>query len=595
MRQEMTMKTTHHHDLAGTGIASTITIGSAMNHHDVSIAQAIAQAIADTSKASPEQSLIEASLPGHSFNQGLTELLGRLPDPSATDPSKGGDHPGASGSGIVTPADALRSLIANAFDPAGHDPTAKGDLHDDWIRPGLPSQATLQAELGLPGSGGGNTSAGAGASASGSNGSGSKGSGSLDPYGHPQQPEQGSAPPGSNDPGHNMLEGMLSEKITSETGGKKEWITNWTGSNGDRHHTVREEYNNDGSVIVTDIDKTTGVVTVDQHTEEGSGASLVKHDTTTTYDPNTGLTKVRTYDSDTDHERTVVTDSKGKIVSDSDHPKAGGGSSIPDEDHQFVVPAGLTDLMKDDVKQMHQPSHDGDDVNVAGTEIPGTVARSDVAGPVGDDKTRLLGGDRGFEGAQDGGAGGSVSPNYNGLAGAIDFGPDHDETPQTSGREERNTQHAIHTDPAAAAQNNGQHGDQHGGGGGQQSANQGLTLVETAAQQAAHKLQQAVEQHHDDPWGTQGRYQDAWEARNASPTSLAETAGQKAAQKLADAVGHHDGPSQHEPIKPHEKFAVADIGQGPGPGGGSHADAGSAFADLIRAAQNPVQSGIAEI
>src|SRR5712691_2683798 len=471
MRQEMTMKTTHHHDLAGTGIASTITIGSAMNHHDVSIAQAIAQAIADTSKASPEQSLIEASLPGHSFNQGLTELLGRLPDPSATDPSKGGDHPGASGSGIVTPADALRSLIANAFDPAGHDPTAKGDLHDDWIRPGLPSQATVQAELGLPGSGGGNTSAGAGSTGSGSTGSGSKGSGLLDPYGHPQQPEQGSAPPGSHDPGHNMLEGMLSTKIESETGGKHEWITNWTDSNGDRHHTVREEYNNDGSVIVTDVDKTTGVVTVDQHTEEGSGASLVKHDTTTTYDPNTGLTKVRTYDSDTDHERTVVTDSKGKIVSDSDHPKAGGGSSIPDEDHQFVVPAGLTDLMKDDVKQMHQPSHDGDNVNVAGTEIPGTVARSDVAGPVGDDKTRLLGGDRGFGGQQDGGGSGPGQTNWNNpMNGACDPDPNSsDVAVQTSGREERNTQHAIHTDPAAAAaQNAGQHG-----------SGQTLTLIET--------------------------------------------------------------------------------------------------------------------
>ena len=113
----------------------------------------------------------------------------------------------------------------------------------------------------------------------------------LDSFGHLQQPEQGSASPASDDPGHSMLEGMLSTKITSETGGKTERITDWTDSDGHEHHKVYEDYK-DGSVIVTDIDKTTGVVTVDQHTEEGSGASLVKHDTTTTYDPNTGQTKV---------------------------------------------------------------------------------------------------------------------------------------------------------------------------------------------------------------------------------------------------------------------------------------------------------------
>src|SRR5207248_352297 len=163
-------------------------------------------------------------------------------------------------------------------------------------------------------------------------------------------------------------------------------------------------------------------------------------------------------------------------------------------------------------------------------EIPGTVARSDVAGPVGDDKTRLLGGDRGFEGAQDGGGSGPGQTNYNGINGAIDFGPDHDETPQTSGREERNTQHAIHTDPGAAA---------HGGGensGGHRSSDQASAPIVIAVQEASQKV--------------------------------AETAAQKAADKLQDAVDHQHGPSQNEPIKPHES-ATADIGHG----SGSHADA----------------------
>src|SRR5436853_7576400 len=92
MQQEKTMTTNHGNSPVAAQPASTIAINTVVNHHDLSIAQVIEQAIADTTKASPEQSLVEARLPGHSFNEGLSQLLGRLPDASASDPSKGGDH-----------------------------------------------------------------------------------------------------------------------------------------------------------------------------------------------------------------------------------------------------------------------------------------------------------------------------------------------------------------------------------------------------------------------------------------------------------------------------------------------------------------------
>ena len=143
------MKTSHHSYTVATQSASTIAINTAVNHHDVSIAQAIEQAIADTGKPS----LVESNLPGHSFNEGLSQLIGRLPDASSADPSKGGDHGSTSLSGLVTAADAFRTSVLSSLDPANQDPTKKGDLHDDWIRPGLPSQDDLSAQLGHPGGG----------------------------------------------------------------------------------------------------------------------------------------------------------------------------------------------------------------------------------------------------------------------------------------------------------------------------------------------------------------------------------------------------------------------------------------------------------
>jgi hypothetical protein len=266
-----------------------------------------------------------------------------------------------------------------------------------------------------------------------------------------------------------------------------------------------------------------------------------------------------------------------------DDGKKSGGAKMPDGDHQTALPDWLRDEVRKElqaeIKSMHLPTHDTDNVNVR-DDVPGTVSQGDLKGATVDKFHNILGGDTfGNPGIwQDRGTGaGSVPTNYNGIAGAIDYGPDHDEPPQSSGREERNTQHPIHTDPAA-------HGDGGGGNAQNTSGSLALSLIETATQEAAHQR---------DPWGTRGRYEQAADA----PKDVAETPGQKAAHELQDALDRHDGPSQHEPIKSQEKLPGADLGgslgHGPGHGGGLEADAASGFADLIRAAQNPREFGLA--
>jgi hypothetical protein len=201
------------------------------------------------------------------------------------------------------------------------------------------------------------------------------------------------------------------------------------------------------------------------------------------------------------------------------------------------------------VSQMHQFLHGNDNTNVAGNDIPGTVSRDDVSG--GNLNAHPgFGGDPGnLEGAQDGGGQpkGAVSPgtNFNGNAGSIDFGPDHEETPQTDGPSPRSTPAPTPSGHQTGGQTSGQ-----GSGGPQGSGEQSATvapraeLAESTAQRLAHDLQDAV---------------------NASPSD-----GHKTAQ---DVEGAHTG--------------IASVlgGSSPGPDHG-------AFAALIHAAQNPVQAGL---
>jgi hypothetical protein len=101
-------------------------------------------------------------------------------------------------------------------------------------------------------------------------------------------------------------------------------------------------------------------------------------------------------------------------------------------------------------------SHDGDNVNVTNSDVPGTVSESDLKGVKVDGLHNLLGGDASFENSQQGGhVGGTPQPNYNGQAGAIDPGPDGNGPPQMDGPTPRDTHHPIATNPAGHAQNQG--------------------------------------------------------------------------------------------------------------------------------------------
>jgi hypothetical protein len=221
---------------------------------------------------------------------------------------------------------------------------------------------------------------------------------------------------------------------------------------------------------------------------------------------------------------------------------------------------------------MHQPDHSGDLVHTV-DDIPGMPANSDVRGPVVDEKTHLLGGDTGHDGLGDGGNSGpglggtTTDPNY----GVIDPGPDSDQPVQTSGPQEPGHETFKFNAPGAAA-------DAPQGNSTEASATADKP-VESPALAAAHDLKGAIiaELSERDPWGTRERYADAM----AAPAGRAESAGEKAADKLVDAVGGHaDTPSQHHPIDPHESSHIPEL----------H-DAGGVLADLIHAAENPMQSG----
>jgi hypothetical protein len=165
------------------------------------------------------------------------------------------------------------------------------------------------------------------------------------------------------------------------------------------------------------------------------------------------------------------------------------------------------------------------------------VSTADVKGPIVDIKNNLLGGDRGnVEGMQNGGG---TGPGLGSTSG--DTINNLDQMSQSSGPEQRDHQPEIkHGTPGAAAT------------GGQQSNG-----------------------------NDQG----------SSSAKLVETVALHAVVQLQDAVDKHDGPHQGEPIKPAaEKLGATQIVQDTGHG--AHQDAGSGFADLIRAAQNPAQSGI---
>jgi len=165
-------------------------------------------------------------------------------------------------------------------------------------------------------------------------------------------------------------------------------------------------------------------------------------DTGITYDPGHGFGRV-IIDTDVTTGTTTTTHADNSVTkTDKD------GNPIPTEGSSIPVDPSLQDGGGKDpaklaaVAQLHQFLHGNDKTNVAGSYIPGTISRDDVTG-VNPGAHPGFGGDPGtVEGGQDGGqVKGAVTPttNFNGSAGAIDYGPDHDVAPQGDGPSPRTT------------------------------------------------------------------------------------------------------------------------------------------------------------
>jgi hypothetical protein len=356
----------------------------------------------------------------------------------------------------------------------------------------------------------------------------------TDPFDHTKRQSEVDALKSHQGPEESMVGGkgafMSQDKcnVKDETGQKCENVKDKTYEDGP-YHVVTVD-NKDGSQTRYSKDQTTGHELLFQKFEDGSK-------TWTDYDPKTKETTVDTINNG--HERIVTFDSSGKIISDSDHPK-GKGTSIPDEEHQTSLPPGLANQinkeLQDEIKSQNLPNHKGDSINVVDTDIPGTVSTADTKGVVIGSKDGLISNPGSVDLARDtGGSGpglGSTSGNtINNL----------DQMSQGPGRDERGPPPDIKHDTPGAAATGGQHSN------GNDQGSSSAKPVETVALHAVVQLQ--------------------------------------------DPVDKHDGPHQGEPIKPAaEKLATAQIVQDAGHG--AHQDAGSGFADLIRAAQNPAQFGL---
>lgn len=435
----------------------------------------------------------------------------------ADDPTQGGSDPGKGGGNsasddYASAAAALRvSLDAKFGDPA-KNPT-QDNAHDDLIRGGRPSEAPLTARLGLPGSA--------------NQPDPHHPSQATDPFDHTKRQSEVDALKSHQGP----EESMVGAEPSNTPGVKKVTVEDKTYGDGHVYHVVTKEYN-DGSSTRVSTDQTTRHELLTQTFEDGSK-------TWTEYDPKTGETTVDTYNAANGHERIVTFDSNFKIISDSDHPK-GGGTKLPDEDHQTTLSPGLANQVhkeiENEIKSQHLPNHKGDSINVVDTDIPGTVSTADTKGAVIGSKESLISTPHSVEGLQDGGGSGPGARSTTG-----DTINNLDQVSQGSGPEERGPQPEIkHGTPGAAAT------------GGQQSNG-----------------------------NDQG-------SSSAKPV---ETVALHAVVQLQDAVDKHDGPHQGEPIKPAaEKLGATQIV--PDAGHGAHQDAVSGFADLIRAAQNPAQFGL---
>ena len=141
------MKTIAHKEAVATHPVSSITIDTTVNHGDTSIGQAIAQALADGSKPSAEQSAADSHLP-------KIDIPGFGRDaPSLTDHSPGNSprETAAASRSIRSRSTRSRRRWRRWATPcwrASHkDP--QRDTPDDWLPGSHPSSADLRADVGI--------------------------------------------------------------------------------------------------------------------------------------------------------------------------------------------------------------------------------------------------------------------------------------------------------------------------------------------------------------------------------------------------------------------------------------------------------------
>ncbi len=207
------------------------------------------------------------------------------------------------------------------------------------------------------------------------------------------------------------------------------------------------------------------------------------------------------------------------------------GTSFPsdDPDNAGRPHAPIQELLRMAEQEHIGPDrHHGDNVNVTNSDIPGAVSQADLHGVKIDGQHTSIGGDTSFEGSQQGGhLDGTPATNYNGSAGAIDYGPDHDGMPQTNGPTPKDTHQPIATNPAGRAENpSGGHQGSDGGHSDSQHFAPPLQ-AETNALQIGAELVKAVGVSHSDGHST---------AQSVETRS----SGQDIASVLGSAPGGHD-------------------------------------------------------
>lgn len=545
-------------------------LGAPIGHHDLSISNVISQASAATGKASSEQTAAESHFLGTGISHlGADQFRSTGSGADGNEADAAGQHttptdvPSQSG-GQQANSDASGTDTGDAPGGAGGGVAAGSDAaqSDTAFDSGNPSAGASGSTDGAGGSAGAGSASAQDAAASGSGGDfddGSSGTCNVDGSDTVTDSE-GNTTTTSVDKDENGATITTTNEDTgdttvdtigySDTGGIGDESVVTTDADGNVTDSIYvDEDGNGQSVEPQDPDDSDG------SDDDGSDEEGSDDDAQPTEPEENGGTSGDEGDgsSEGDGQSTPPGEEDGSEAQmtpeGSDEQPAGGGDSIPDEEHQYTMPVGFDDILKEAVKPA--PKSGGETINVAGDDIPGLVSGSDLAGPFVDHGVQPGVADP-VGPAGELGNGGHPSGNLGGVGPGMGNGDIInvlDAPAQGTGPEERQG-HDVPLEPPAAGNSgsSGSNSSQEGSDGksDSHSAPSIGTIAETPAQQAAHALPDAIGTHDKEPQGT--------------------------ADHLPQSI---------------EKVDVHGLGLG------AHLDGGNGFADLIKAAQTPLQSGLA--